>query len=149
MENSLPTVAPVSTAYADLPQPAAAIHDNLIPPFNITINTKGNNNSIAKFSVAIAIGSPAPTSFEYIPNDVNHNGKNILKVTSSYQTALPGTEVNVYTYTEIDLGVNIAPNTSVFPLNYAPTLGSNSQTNDNPETARGTVVIVSGDNGGI
>ncbi|MCH2034496.1 MAG: hypothetical protein MK202_13380 [Tenacibaculum sp.] len=145
MAINLPTnVNSVSTPYTKLPQPAAPIIDNLIPPYNITISKDG----IANFSVAVYPGTAAPTAVEYIPNDSNQGNLNILQVTCSYQSTPPNTNgnVDVYTYTNIDLNVTFPNgNTSVYPLSHAP--GSLSLTNEDPENSRGTVVIVKGGDG--
>ncbi len=143
MSITLPkTVQPVLTNYSDLPQPAAAVHDKLIPPYNVTINIDGKTT----FSVAIIKDNPAPTTVEFIASDAAQGGDNILKVTCSYQANAPGTQVDVYTYT-IDLGMSIPLKASVFPLSYATHPNDKGETNEGPETSRGTVVIVKGGHG--
>ncbi|WP_075341660.1 hypothetical protein [Tenacibaculum agarivorans] len=140
-------VTPTTTPYKDLPQPAATVHDKLVPPYNITISKEG----VANFSVAVTKGNPAPTTVQYIPNDPSQSGYNILKVTCTYQTNGPvdGDNVDVYTYTNISLGVTFPTgDTDIYPLSYAPAPNSESDTNEDPETSRGTVVIVRGGDGG-
>ena len=143
---NLPTsVTPVNTPYSLLPQPAAAVHENLIPPYNITINENGE----VSFSVAVLHNYPAPTSVEYIPNNPNQNGYNTLKVICAFQPEGPrnNSQVSVYTYDNIELGTSIPLNTNVYPVSYASAPGGDSQTNGDPETSRGTVVIVKGGDG--